>query len=80
MHHVSYIYVSTVFYFISGGNIAGLVSDTVVAGSFILLLLCAIKSILCFTQFSALYPEMVDAVVLLDSYGFLPTDLVLKQF
>ncbi|KAM4604459.1 serine hydrolase-like protein isoform 1-T1 [Polymixia lowei] len=24
--------------------------------------------------FSALYPEMVDAVVLLDSYGFLPTD------
>ncbi|TKS68068.1 Serine hydrolase-like protein [Collichthys lucidus] len=25
--------------------------------------------------FSALYPEMVDAVVLLDSYGFLPTDL-----
>lgn len=24
---------------------------------------------------SALYPEMVDAVVLLDSYGFLPTDL-----
>ncbi|TMS22843.1 Serine hydrolase-like protein [Larimichthys crocea] len=26
--------------------------------------------------FSALYPEMVDAVVLLDSYGFLPTELV----
>ncbi|XP_029290477.1 serine hydrolase-like protein [Cottoperca gobio] len=26
-------------------------------------------------MFSALYPEMVDAVVLLDSYGFLPTDL-----
>ncbi|XP_071329347.1 serine hydrolase-like protein [Trachinotus anak] len=25
--------------------------------------------------FSAVYPEMVDAVVLLDSYGFLPTDL-----
>ncbi|XP_034753027.1 serine hydrolase-like protein [Etheostoma cragini] len=25
--------------------------------------------------FSALYPEMVDALVLLDSYGFLPTDL-----
>ncbi|KAM9856495.1 serine hydrolase-like protein [Aulostomus maculatus] len=25
-------------------------------------------------MFSALYPEMVDAVVLLDSYGFLPTD------
>ncbi|XP_070779748.1 serine hydrolase-like protein [Enoplosus armatus] len=25
--------------------------------------------------FSALYPEMVDAVVLLDSYGFLPTEL-----
>ncbi|XP_036796238.1 serine hydrolase-like protein isoform X2 [Oncorhynchus mykiss] len=24
--------------------------------------------------FSALYPEMVDSVVLLDSYGFLPTD------
>ncbi|XP_034399372.1 serine hydrolase-like protein [Cyclopterus lumpus] len=26
-------------------------------------------------MFSALHPEMVDAVVLLDSYGFLPTDL-----
>ncbi|XP_030579198.1 serine hydrolase-like protein [Archocentrus centrarchus] len=26
-------------------------------------------------MFSALYPEMVNAVVLLDSYGFLPTDL-----
>ncbi|XP_015257939.1 PREDICTED: serine hydrolase-like protein 2, partial [Cyprinodon variegatus] len=25
-------------------------------------------------MFSALYPEMVDAVVLLDSYGFIPTD------
>ncbi|XP_041641838.1 serine hydrolase-like protein [Cheilinus undulatus] len=25
-------------------------------------------------MFSALFPEMVDAVVLLDSYGFLPTD------
>ncbi|XP_041789370.1 serine hydrolase-like protein [Chelmon rostratus] len=25
--------------------------------------------------YSALYPEMVDAVVLLDSYGFLPTEL-----
>ncbi|XP_059195106.1 serine hydrolase-like protein isoform X4 [Centropristis striata] len=25
-------------------------------------------------MFSALYPEMVDALVLLDSYGFLPTD------
>lgn len=25
-------------------------------------------------MYSALYPEMVDAVVLLDSYGFLPTD------
>lgn len=31
-------------------------------------------------QFSALYPEMVDAVVLLDSYGFLPTDQVLFSF
>lgn len=31
-------------------------------------------------QFSALYPEMVDAVVLLDSYGFLPTDQVLVSF
>uniref|UniRef100_UPI0037E8970F serine hydrolase-like protein n=1 Tax=Semicossyphus pulcher TaxID=241346 RepID=UPI0037E8970F len=25
-------------------------------------------------MFSALYPEMVDSIVLLDSYGFLPTD------
>uniref|UniRef100_A0A8C2YXP4 Serine hydrolase like n=1 Tax=Cyclopterus lumpus TaxID=8103 RepID=A0A8C2YXP4_CYCLU len=29
----------------------------------------------CSLSFSALHPEMVDAVVLLDSYGFLPTDL-----
>lgn len=43
-------------------------------------ILCDIKSMLCFPQFSALYPEMVDAVVLLDSYGFLPTDQVLQQF
>uniref|UniRef100_A0A8C2WIW3 Serine hydrolase like n=1 Tax=Cyclopterus lumpus TaxID=8103 RepID=A0A8C2WIW3_CYCLU len=28
----------------------------------------------CGFTFSALYPEMVDALVLLDSYGFLPTD------
>ncbi|KAF7665079.1 hypothetical protein LDENG_00154550 [Lucifuga dentata] len=26
-------------------------------------------------MFSALYPEMVDALILLDSYGFLPTDV-----
>uniref|UniRef100_A0A3B4TJW1 Serine hydrolase like n=1 Tax=Seriola dumerili TaxID=41447 RepID=A0A3B4TJW1_SERDU len=32
------------------------------------------ESVLCFLQFSALYPEMVDALVLLDAYGFLPTD------
>ncbi|KAK5926566.1 hypothetical protein CgunFtcFv8_022126 [Champsocephalus gunnari] len=29
---------------------------------------------LCLLQFSALYPEMVDALVLLDNYGILPTD------
>lgn len=29
-------------------------------------------------MYSALYPEMVDALVLLDSYGFLPTDV--KEF
>lgn len=29
-----------------------------------------------FLQFSTLYPEMVDSVVLLDSYGFFPTDPV----
>lgn len=33
-----------------------------------------------FTQFSALFPEMVDAVVLLDALGFLPTDPVLYHF
>lgn len=27
-------------------------------------------------QFSALYPEMVEDVVLLDTYGFLPTEVV----
>ncbi|XP_035856134.1 serine hydrolase-like protein isoform X1 [Sander lucioperca] len=31
---------------------------------------------LCFPQFSALYPEMVDAVVLLDCFGFVPTDSI----
>uniref|UniRef100_A0A3Q2P435 Serine hydrolase like n=1 Tax=Fundulus heteroclitus TaxID=8078 RepID=A0A3Q2P435_FUNHE len=36
-------------------------------------------SIWCFPQFSALYPEMVDAMVLLDSYGFLPTDSFEKK-
>uniref|UniRef100_A0A8C2WIR6 Serine hydrolase like n=1 Tax=Cyclopterus lumpus TaxID=8103 RepID=A0A8C2WIR6_CYCLU len=33
----------------------------------------------CGFTFSALYPEMVDALVLLDSYGFLPTDSVLMR-
>ncbi len=36
---------------------------------------CDNGSVLVF-QFSALYPEMLDAVVLLDTYGFLPTQLV----
>lgn len=30
-------------------------------------------------QFSALYPEMVDALIFLDCYGFLPTDSVNKH-
>lgn len=34
----------------------------------------------CFPQFSALYPEMVDAVILLDSLGFLPTNPVITIF
>lgn len=34
----------------------------------------------CFQQFSALYPEMVDSVILLDSLGFLPTDSVITIF
>ncbi|XP_051242445.1 serine hydrolase-like protein isoform X2 [Dicentrarchus labrax] len=33
-----------------------------------------ILSILCFPQFSSLYPDMVEAVILLDAFGFLPTD------
>uniref|UniRef100_A0A3B5M0I1 AB hydrolase-1 domain-containing protein n=1 Tax=Xiphophorus couchianus TaxID=32473 RepID=A0A3B5M0I1_9TELE len=37
---------------------------------------CINDTMWCFPQFSALYPEMVDALVLLDSYGFLPTDPV----
>lgn len=32
---------------------------------------------LCFPQFSALYPEMVDALILLDTLVLLPTDTVL---
>lgn len=31
-----------------------------------------------FPQFSALYPEMVDALIFLDCYGFLSTDSVHK--
>ncbi|TNM86047.1 hypothetical protein fugu_008318 [Takifugu bimaculatus] len=31
-------------------------------------------SFLCYPKFSALYPEMVDALVFLDCYGFLPAD------
>uniref|UniRef100_A0A665X3D6 Serine hydrolase like n=1 Tax=Echeneis naucrates TaxID=173247 RepID=A0A665X3D6_ECHNA len=31
------------------------------------------------TSFSALYPEMVNAVILLDAYGFLPTDPVMMR-
>lgn len=34
---------------------------------------------LCFPQFSALYPEMVDVVVLLDAFGFVPTAPVPEQ-
>lgn len=33
-------------------------------------------SMLCFPQFTALYPEMVDALVLLDAFGLVPTDSV----
>lgn len=40
-------------------------------------LLSCVLSTWYFPQFSALYPEMVDAVVLLDSYGFLPAKSVL---
>lgn len=36
--------------------------------------------ILCFPQFSALYPEMVDTVILLDTLGFIPTDPVICIF
>jgi len=39
-----------------------------------------VRFILCVLQFSALYPEMVDALVLLDSFGFLPTDSVRCNF
>lgn len=35
-----------------------------------------IWSILYFPQFTALYPEMVDALILLDTVGLLPTDAV----
>lgn len=32
-----------------------------------------------FPQFSALYPEMVNALIFLDCFGFLPADLVHKH-
>lgn len=35
--------------------------------------------VFCSPQFSALYPEMVDALVFLDCYGFLPADPVHKH-
>ena len=77
------------FFFILGGNVAGMVS--VVTGCYFytihvltlksILLYCVVFSIyIVFPQFSALYPEMVDAVVLLDSYGFFPTETVIQQF
>ncbi|KAG7281619.1 hypothetical protein CRUP_019131 [Coryphaenoides rupestris] len=31
-------------------------------------------------MFTSLYPEMVEALVLLDCYGFLPTDVVIEHF
>lgn len=34
-------------------------------------------NMLCFPQFSALYPEMVDALILLDTLVLLPTDTVI---
>lgn len=35
---------------------------------------------LCFLQFSALYPEMVDGIIVLDVFGFVPTDPVLQHY
>lgn len=35
---------------------------------------------LCFLQFSTLYPEMVDGIIVLDVFGFVPTDLVLQHY
>ncbi|XP_049901428.1 serine hydrolase-like protein isoform X1 [Epinephelus moara] len=69
-----------------GGNIAGMVTKihlvqlitvfTQYTGTIFLHFLAwyHIWSKLCFLQFSALYPEMVDAVILLDSFGFIFTD------
>lgn len=33
----------------------------------------------CPPQFSALFPEMLDAVILLDAFGFIPTDSVIAH-
>lgn len=35
---------------------------------------------LCFLQFSTLYPEMVDGIIVLDVFGFVPTDPVLQHY
>lgn len=41
---------------------------------------CRVYSAHCSPQFSALFPEMVDAVILLDAFGFIPTDPVIAQY
>lgn len=40
---------------------------------------CHVHFAHCSPQFSALFPEMVEAVILLDAFGFIPTDSVIAQ-
>lgn len=77
---VHYVYVAP-FDFLLGGNVAGLVGSFL--SSFSLSKKIALQRLTLrltsFQQYSALYPELVDGIVLLDSYGFLPTDQVLHN-
>lgn len=66
----------------TGGNIAAMVRFVFFSACIQAAVcdLCWYFFMWCFPQFSALYPEMVDAVILLDSLGFIPANAVITGF
>lgn len=67
---------------LTGGNIAGMVNETHHMHLIPVFMWPYVTAwrFLCFLQFSAVYPEMVDGVIVLDVFGFVPTDLVLYHY